>query len=138
MTQEKTNTKILTNAYKKWHSTKGDPEVWYDILADTVSWGSQGDGTEKIEFTHPRSTKEEVVGYFKGLAEDWSMEHYIVEQFVAQGDRVIALCDISWTHRVSGKTATMPKADAWRFENGKAVEFMEYFDTHKAICACEH
>ena len=38
-------------------------------------------------------------------------------------------CAREWTNRKTGKIAETPKVDFWRFRDGKAVEFYEYFDT---------
>jgi len=135
--QEEANVAILRDAYAAWHETKGDANVWLGILADNVAWGSLADGKPGMEFTSPRASKEEVVGYFEGLAKDWCMEFYHINEYVAQGGRVVALGEMSWTHKRTGKKVTMPKVDVWLFENGKATQFMEHFDTHMAISACE-
>ena len=135
--QEEANVAILRDAYAAWHETKGDANVLLGILADNVAWGSLADGKPGMEFTRPRASKEEVVGYFEGLAKDWSMEFYHINEYVAQDGRVVALGEMSWTHRRTGKTVTMPKVDVWLFENGKATQFMEHFDTYMAISACE-
>lgn len=137
MTQEDTNVAILRGGYDAWHNSKGDASVWLDILADHVAWGSLADGRPGMEFTKPRASRQEVVGYFEGLANDWSMESYIVNEFVAQGARVVALCECSWTHRRTGKTVTIPKVDVFLMEDGKITQFMEHYDTHTVIAACE-
>jgi hypothetical protein len=95
--------------------------------------GSLAGGREGAEFTLPRISKAEVVGYFEGLAKDWSMVFYRVDEYVAQGPRVVALGECSWTNRNTGKTITIPKVDVWKFKNGKAVQFMEYYDTQKLL-----
>jgi len=41
----------------------------------------------------------------------------------------------SWRAKASGKVASTPKADSWRFSDGKAVEFYEYFDTAQVVQA---
>lgn len=61
------------------------------------------------------------------------MEFYQVNEFVAHGGRVVALCECSWTNKRTGKLITLPKVDVWYLENGKVTEFMEYFDTHAAV-----
>ena len=137
MTQEDANVAILRRTYAAWAETKGDAKVWLDILADHVAWGSLADGAPGLDFTRPRASKQEVVGYFEGLAKDWSMEFYHVNEYVAQGGRVVALGECSWTNRRSGKTATMPKVDIWQFEDGKVTQFMEFYDTQKAIAASQ-
>lgn len=137
MSEEEANVALLKEGYAAWHDTSGDARVWYDIFADEIAWGSLADGRPGMEFTRPRASKEEVIDYFEGLAEDWSMEFYHINEYVAQGGRVVALGEMSWTHRRTGKTVTMPKVDVWMFRDGKATQFMEHYDTHQAISACE-
>lgn len=137
MNQESDNVEILRRAYSEWAASKGDAGVWLDILADKVDWGSIADGKPGMEFTKPRATKHEVVEYFEGLASEWDMEFYIINEYVAQGDRVVALGECSWTHKRTGKTAAVPKVDVWLFRDGKAIQFMEFFDTHAAIQATQ-
>ncbi len=137
MSQEDENVAMLRAGYAAWHQTKGDADVWLDILAEHVTWGSLGDGQPGMEFSKSRISKQEVVDYFKELTNDWSMEFYYVSEYVAQGDRVVALGECSWTNKRTKKTVTIPKVDVWKFENGKIVEFMEHFDTHTAIMASQ-
>ena len=137
MTQEETNVAILKDAYCAWHESKGDAEVWMDVLANDVAFGSAADGKPGLDFTKSRASKEEVVGYFEGLARDWSMEFYHINEFIAQGARVVALAEVSWTNRHTGNTFVMPKVDVWMLQDGKATQFMEYYDSQKALEACE-
>ena len=135
--EEEANVATLRKAYAAWHDTKGDAEVWYGILADEISFGSLADGKPGMEFTKPCASKAEVVGYFEGLARDWSMEFYHINEYVAQGGRVVALGEISFTNRKTGKKMTIPKVDVWMFQDGKATQFMEHYDTYTALAACE-
>ncbi len=137
MTQEDANVAALRDAYVAWQETRGDANVWYGILADEIAWGSLADGRPGMEFTKPRASKHEVVGYFEGLAEDWSMEFYHINEYVAQDGRVVALGECSWTNRKTGKTVTIPKVDVWMFKDGKATQFMEFYDTQTVLEACE-
>ena len=135
--EEQANVARLKELYAAWYATKGDPGVWVDILADEIGWGSLADGRPGMEFSRPRASKQEVMGYFEELAKDWEMQFYHINEYVAQGGRVVALGEMSWTNRHTGKTVTMPKVDVWMIENGKATQFMEHYDTHMAISACE-
>lgn len=137
MTPEETNVAILKDAYAAWHDSKGDATVWLGILADHVAWGSAADGKPGMEFTKPRASKEEVVGYFEELAQDWTMEFYHVNEYVAQGARVVALGECSWTNKRTAKTVTIPKVDVWLIEDGKVTQFMEHYDTYTAIMAAQ-
>jgi len=35
----------------------------------------------------------------------------------------------AWRNRTTGRIVDTPKVDVWRFENGKAVSFLEMFDS---------
>lgn len=133
MTEDEANVAKLREVYAAWSDTKGSANVWYDILADRVSWGSLADGRPGMDFTRPRASKDEVVGYFEGLAKDWTMEFYIVNDYVAQNGRVVALVESGWKNRNTGKVVKTPKADVWKFQDGKATEFMEFYDTLAAV-----
>jgi len=41
----------------------------------------------------------------------------------------------AWKYRKTGKVVWTQKADSWRFENGKAVEFYEFYDTAQVLSA---
>ena len=74
-------------------------------------------------------TRDQLAQYFAGIKRDWEMIEYVTENFVAQGDRVVMLGHCSWRNRHTGKVVATPKADSWRFADGKAIEFYEYYDT---------
>jgi len=137
MTKENDNVEILRKAYAAWYESRGDADIWLEILADHVNWGSLADGKPGLEFSKARASKQEVVGYFRELMNDWTMEFYHINEYIAQGDRVVALGECSWTNKRTGKNATLPKVDIFRFEGGKVTEFMEHFDTHTAILASQ-
>ena len=131
------NVEILKPLYAKWHETKGGSvEDWMAILADEIDFRSLAMGQlEGGRFTAPRSSREAVRGYFEELLGEWKMVHFTVDEFIADGGRVCMIGSTAWTHKTSGKTVETPKVDVWRFENGKAVAFFEYYDT-AGLVAC--
>lgn len=139
MTSEEQNVATLKEAYRQWHETKGaSSEHWMDLMADRVKFRSLAEGHTGMEFTQDRSSKEEVVGYLEGLVADWDMVHYTTHQFIAQGDWVAVLAGCGWTNKKTGKTVNTPKADFWRFEDGKIAAFYEFYNTAMAFEAtCE-
>jgi uncharacterized protein len=105
------------------------------ICADNIQFGSLAQGAPKIAYMTAYDNRSELARYFDGLKRDWEMIEYRVDQFVAQANRVVMLGHCSWRHRATGKVVATPKADSWRFENGKAVEFYEFFDTAQVQAA---
>ena len=108
-------------------------QQWLDLCAEEMDFRSLGQGGEGLEFAERRSSKAGVGEYLGQLVRDWDMVFYQVDDFIADGDRVAVVCRCSWTNRTTGKTVETPKVDIWHFRDGKAVYFMEYFDTHAAI-----
>ena len=66
---------------------------------------------------------------------DWELIHFTPEEFIADGDRVVVLSSVAFRFRATGKVAESPKADVFRFRDGKIVEFFEFFDTARAFAA---
>ncbi len=105
------------------------------ICDDNMKFGSIAERVESVDYMTTYRKREELGRYFAGLARDWEMISYRVDQFVAQGDRVVMLGHCSWRAKKTGKVVATPKADAWRFADGKAIEFYEYFDTAQVVQA---
>ena len=76
-----------------------DPSAVLDILADEIRWGSAADGKPGMDFAKTRASKDEVAGYFRDLVNEWSMEIFHVNEMVAEGGRVVVLCECAWTNK---------------------------------------
>ena len=137
MSGESANVKMLQEAYRLWNDSKGaSVNHWLDtVVAENVSFGSVPRGVEPLQFARQYRDRKELAGYFNSLLGDWDMKHYTVEEYIAQGDVVVARGSTAWTNKKTGKVADTPKIDFWRFKDGKAVEFYEYFDTACAAAA---
>ena len=59
------------------------------------------------------------------------------ENPIAQDDRVVVVSRVAFKSRITGKVAQSPKADIFRFRDGKIVEFIEFFDTAAAAAATQ-
>jgi ketosteroid isomerase-like protein len=136
MAGEAQNVDILRDAYARWHDTKGGSvDHWLTIVADDINFGSLARGLPEMAFARTYRNREAMGGYFKGLLSEWEMIHYTVGEFVAQGDAVFMRGSCSWRHKRTGRTVDTPKVDFWRFRDGKAVEFYEYYDTARVVAA---
>jgi uncharacterized protein len=137
MSDEARNVAVLTEAYRRWSDSRGGSvDHWMSICAENIAFGSLVQGTAPgVAYMTEYSARDELRGYFEGLARDWQMIEFKVDQFVAQGNRVVMLGRCSWRNKHTGKVVKTPKADSWRFTDGKAVEFYEYFDTAQVHAA---
>ena len=136
MSNEAANVAILKDAYRQWHESKGGSvEQLLSICDPGVRWGSVPRGAAPLAFATEYGSRDALHAYFDGLLADWEMIHYTIDEYVAQGDAVFARGSCKWIYKKTGKTAETPKVDFWRFKDGKAVEFYEYFDTACAAAA---
>jgi uncharacterized protein len=130
------NVKNLREAYQSWNDSRGAAlEKWMELMADNIVFRSLAGGAKGMEFTLECRNKSDVERYFKGLGTDWEMLHYTPEEFTAQEDRVVVFGKCGWKSRKTGKSVETPKADFFKFRNGKIVEFFEFYDTARAIAA---
>ena len=130
MSDESRNVEILTKAYRRWSDSRGGSvDDWLAICADHMAFGSLAHGRGATPYLTAYKSRDELKEYFGGLARDWEMMEFRVDNFVAQGDRVVMLGSCAWRYRKTDKVVWTAKADSWRFVDGKAVEFFEFYDT---------
>ncbi|QEL14491.1 nuclear transport factor 2 family protein [Limnoglobus roseus] len=128
----------LRAAYQRWDDTRAaDDSVWLDLIGDGFVLRSIGDGKKGMEFSAQRAGREEMHQYFAGLRNDWTMEFYRPDEFIEQGDRVVVYGECAWTNKHTGKTARTPVVALWKFRDGKAIEFFEFYDTAAAFAAAK-
>ena len=131
------NVQLLKKAYREWSDSKGlNVDYWFDhVIGPHIKFDSIPRGDVAVPFAKAYDDRSELRGYFDGLLADWSMQHYTMTEFVAEGDAVVVLGKCAWTYKKTGKVAETPKVDFWRFKEGKAVEYHEYFDTARVYAA---
>jgi ketosteroid isomerase-like protein len=136
MSDEANNVAVLTEAYRRWAESKGaSGDHWVSLFADNIRFGSLAEPLKTVAYMASYRSRDELGQYFAGITRDWEMLEYRVDHFVAQGDRVVMLGHCSWRAKENGRVVSTPKVDSWRFSDGKAVEFYEYFDTAQVMMA---
>jgi uncharacterized protein len=126
----------LKRTYRLWAESKGSSfKPWLDLLSERLSFRSLADGIPGAEFTRGGDSRADVMRYFDELSQEWEMMRFEVDTFIAQHDRVAVLGSCAWRHRRTNKVADTPKADFYRFEGGRIVEFIEFYDTAKVLAA---
>ena len=137
MSSEAVNVQILKEAYRQWHDSKGGSvDHWFDsVVAPNINFQSVPRGAAPLEFATRYDNREQLRTYFNTLVGEWTMQHYTIEEYIAQGDAVVARGSTAWINKKTGKLVETPKMDFWRFKDGKAVEFYEYFDSAAVAAA---
>jgi ketosteroid isomerase-like protein len=132
------NVDKLRRAYQAWDETRGaSVQQWLELLADDVVIRSLAENEPSLEFAERRRGRAQAEQYFAALAKEWEMIYFSVDEFISEGDRVVAIGRCAWRHRRTGKSVESPKVDIWRFRDGKATEVFELYDTAKAFEAAQ-
>ena len=129
MTQDQ-NIETLKRCYAAWHDTRGGSvDAWLEIVSDDFQLRSMAGGRPGVEFTAPRDSRDELAKYLAGLTEAWEMEYYRIDRYIADEAMVVALGATAWVNKATGKRVETLKADFWTFNNGKAISFLEFYDS---------
>lgn len=136
MSKETDNVALLKEAYRNWHDSKGASiEHWLNLLTDDILFRSLAAGAAPMQFTRTASVKGQVRQYFARMLSEWEMIYFRIDEYIAQNDRVVALGEVSFRHKRSGKVVVSPKADIHRFRDDKICEYFEFYDTAAAFAA---
>lgn len=120
----------LRDAYALWSESGGTrSDQWIALLADRIEMRSVLTPDLPDDLAATRRTLSGALEYFQTVARDWEMIHFTVERFVDGGDDVVMVGRCAWRNRATGRAVDTPKIDVWRFEDGKAVSFLEMFDS---------
>jgi hypothetical protein len=118
-----TNIEIVQKAYAAFF--RGDLPAVLDTFAEDIQWISPGSSVLAGE----KHGKEEVAGFFHKLLELWDFLAFEPGEYIASGDRVVALGRYEVRSRQTGRTAATHWAMVFTFQDGKAFRFQEYMDT---------
>ena len=119
-----TNKEIVESAYASFAT--GDIPTALGAMADDIVW-TEADGFALAgTYVGPQAVLE---GVFMRLGEVGDEFAVKPEQFVADGDTVVALGTYEWKHKASGEPAVVKMVHVWTMNGGKAVAFQQHVDT---------
>jgi ketosteroid isomerase-like protein len=120
----------LRDAYGLWSESGGTrSDHWMELLGETIEMRSVLTPDLPDDLAATRRTHSGALEYFQTVARDWEMIHFTVDRFIGDGDDVVMVGRCAWRNRATGRTVDTPKVDVWHFEQGKAVSFLEMFDS---------
>jgi ketosteroid isomerase-like protein len=119
-----TNKDIIEQAYASF--ADGDVPAALAAFADDIRWVEADGFPLGGTYVGPQAVLE---GVFMRLGEIGDHFAVVPEQFVADGDTVVALGHIAWKHKDSGAPASVKMAHVWTFRDGKAATFQQHTDT---------
>ena len=128
---EQDNVAVVRRAYEDFKG--GDIKGILDSLTDDVDWRLPE--IEGASFSGARKGRESVGGFFSQLAESQETVSFEPREFVAQGDKVVALGTYRWRVKKNGREYGGDWAHIFTVRDGKIAGFHEYMDTAAAADA---
>jgi ketosteroid isomerase-like protein len=117
------NTEIIKGAYEAF--ARQDIPGVLAAFAPDIAWYTP----DTVPFGGTFKGHDEVVGFFTALPESYQELNVKPQQFVEQGDTVVAVGNL--TGKAANGAFDVPFAHVWTFADGKATAFVEFFDTVK-------
>lgn len=125
--QEAQNTQVVRTAYAAF--LRGDAQAVLDTLHDDVVWKPVNGVGSQVPFGGVRRGKAAVGEFFRILSETEVFEQFEPREFVAQGDKVVALGHYCARTKALGRTFESDWAMVFTVRDGKIAEFNEFTDS---------
>jgi len=124
--QESQNTKVVQDAYAAFG--RGDIPALLTHIADDVVWAGVYGAASHVPTAGERRGKAAVAEFFKQVGEHVQFSQFEPREFVATGDKVVALGHYAATTSMK-KTFESDFAMVFTVRNGKVVHFQEFCDS---------
>jgi uncharacterized protein len=122
---EQESAKVVEQVYG--HFKSGDIQSLLNLMLDDVEW--ELPNIENVPFAGKCHGYEEVGKFFKSLADTEEVLHFEPEEFIAQGDKVVALGHYRWRVKSTGREWEADWAHVFTIRDGKVSKMHEYTDT---------
>jgi uncharacterized protein len=123
---EADNIKVVQEAYAAFG--RGDVQAILDRLDDSVAWTAVYGAGSNVPMAGERRGKAAVAEFFKLVATHVNFARFEPKEFVATGDKVVAL------GHYTAKTSANKEFDSdfamvFTMQNGKVTKFQEFLNT---------
>ena len=128
---EQENARVVQQIYESFKS--GGIGSILERMSDDIEWRLPD--MENVPFSGKRSGLEEVAEFFKTLSDTRDVRQFEPQEFIAQGENVVALGHYSWHVKATGRDYEGDWAHVFTIRDGKVLRFYEYTDTASAASA---
>jgi uncharacterized protein len=128
---EQQNVRMVQQAYEAF--SRGDIQGVLRTLSEQVEWHTPT--VEGVPFGGEYRGPEEVARFFSAMNESEEITRFEPREFIAQGEKVVALGRFAATVRATGREVEGEWVHVFTIRDGKVVKFQEYFDTAMAANA---
>ena len=110
---------------------RGDIDGLLELYTEDMDWEVLGPSS--LPTAGPHIGKEQVRAFFGKVNDLLVSENFDVQQYVVQGDTVVALGEYTWTSKVTGRVFDAQFVHVITIRDGKICKFREYTDTAAAV-----
>ncbi|GAC1372921.1 MAG: nuclear transport factor 2 family protein [Hymenobacter sp.] len=129
---EQQNTHVVQEGYA--HFSQGDIPGLLNLFTDDIEFIIPGP-SQVIPFAGVYRGKEQVAAFFAKLHDAMDFERFEAQEYIAQGDRVVALGYSKVHVRATGKPNEEEWAHAFLMRDGKVARLQEFTDTAATVQA---
>ncbi len=118
---------------RKMYDAFGRGDIAYILqnLTDDVEWTSIGPAS--IPYAGTFRGPAEVTKFFQALATTQSGQRLTMPEFVASGDKVVAIGRYACTVTATGKYSDAPVVHVFTIRDGKVAAFLDFVDTAAVV-----
>ena len=127
---EQENMQTVQEAYAAFG--RGDIQGVLNTVADNVDWFMSGP-TDIIPFAGQYKGRDQVAQFFAKLGEAEEVERFEPREFIAQGDKVIALGNYRGRIKSTGRINDIDWVHVFTLRDGKIVGFRQNYDTAATV-----
>ena len=124
--QEADNTKVVQEAYAAFG--RSDIKGVLDRIDDNAVWNGVYGANARVPTSGERRGKAAIAEFFRQVAEHVNFSRFEPQEFVATGDKVVALGHYTATTPVGGSFDS-DFAMVFTLRNGTVVRFQEFSDS---------
>ena len=129
---EAENLKVVQDGYAAF--ARGDVQTIVNALADDVVWHSVYGAGSHVPGAGERHGKAAVAEFFKILSETFTFKQFDVSDFVASGNKVVALGHFAGTSDAGGAVDS-DFASVFTMREGKIARFQDFNDSSQMNAA---
>jgi ketosteroid isomerase-like protein len=122
---EQANTRLIQQAYQSIKA--GDIQALLNSFSQDAQW--ELPDMENVPFAGKWQGHEGVRQFFSKVFEVQDVLEFEPEEYVAQGDKVVALGKFLMRVKATGSEFSSKWAQVWTVKDGKVTRFYEYVDT---------
>jgi ketosteroid isomerase-like protein len=128
---EQDNVEVVKRAYENFKA--GDIGALLGQMSEDVDWRLPE--IQGAPFAGARKGRGQVSEFFSSLADSQDVLSFEPREFVAQGDKVVALGSYRWRVKKNGREYGGEWAHVFTVRDGRIAAFHEYMDSAAAAAA---